>query len=195
MKAKDILLGLIGLIALILLWAFIDEKKRSKLKDNIIDRLTKENEEIKSAYLGLLEEFLKEQPEIEPSILRELQRAKSELDELDTSTHIELNSIIRHVASKEYAKGVRDLTKIVEVKLKEKVEKDVTFKKQKKLHFLLEHAKHCKWITNQEFENAMQLKEIRNKESHELNVQITALDAGLSVFAGIKVLYAIARRK
>lgn len=195
MKSKNILLGIAGLIALILLWAFLDEKSKSKRKDKVIDQLTKENNELKSAYLKLLEEFLKAQKEIEPSVLRELNRVKAEIDELDTATHIELESVIRHVSMKEYAKSIRDLAKILEVKLKEKVADNTDFKKQPKLHFLLEHAHSAKWINDQDYYNSLQLKTVRNKESHELAVNIKPLDAGLLVFAGIKVLYAVARRQ
>ncbi len=194
MRAKNVINGLLGLLVLILLWAFIDEKEKSERKDKVIDQLTKENQDLKSAYLKLLEEFLQDQPDIEPSVLRELKQVKSEMDELDTATHIELQSVMRHVASKEYAKAVRDLAKILEVKLKEKVIEDQSFKKQPKLHFLLEHARVCNWISDQDFHNAIQLKEVRNEESHELAVNVKPVDAGLMVFAGIKVLYAVARR-
>lgn len=194
MKSKNILLGIAGLIALIFLWAFLNEKEKSKRKDKVIDQLTKENHELKSAYLNLLEEFLKAQPEIEPSVLRELNRVKAEIDEMDTATHLELESVIRHVSMKEYAKAVRDLAKILEVKLKEKVVDNPNFKKQPKLHFLLEHTHSAKWINDQDYHNSLQLKNVRNEESHALAVTVKPLDAGLLVFAGIKVLYAVVRR-
>jgi hypothetical protein len=194
MKGREIAEALFGIILLALLFFFINEQEQAKRKDEIIDKLTKENEELKQAYLSLLEEFLKNQPELEPSILRELQFVKSEIDELDTPTHLELDSVVRHVVSKEYAKAVRDLAKILEVKLKHKVKDDESFKKQPKLHFLLEHARKCKWITEQEFHNALQIKTVRNEESHELAVNVEAVDAGIMVFSGIKVLYAVARK-
>jgi hypothetical protein len=128
-------------------------------------------------------------------IERAIKKAVKEIEEADVGTHKELESITRHLVSKEYAKAIREPAKIVEVKLKEKIANDDTYNKRPVLQFLLEHAKNCKWISNQDFENTLHIKEIRNKESHELSVNSSPLEAGLAVFAGIKVLYAVARRR
>ena len=83
------------------------------------------------------------------------------------------------------------MAKIIENKLKEKATKDKSFKGKLMLHNLLEYAKKCSWITLGQFENAMLLKVIRNKESHELAVQVETKNIGLSIFAGIDLIYTL----
>lgn len=195
MKGKDVWLLFLAALAMLFYFLFRNEEKLNKKTEEMNYLLRKENEEIKKAYFDLFECFIRQNPDIEPSILMELNRIKSEFDEVDTPTHRELESVIRHVISKEYSKAVRDLTKILEVKLKEKVLKVKKFKKNPSLFDLIKYAHTAKWITEQDYHNALKLKDVRNKESHELGVAVTPLDAGLMVFAGIKVLYAIARYK
>jgi len=195
MKAKDYIIIILLIFSLLVTWVLLDERQRAKRKDEIIDKLRKENDELKKAYLSLLEEHLRKQPDLEPSVLRELQKLKSEIDELDSPTHLELDSVVRHVVQKEYSKAVRDLAKILEVVLRKKINNDVSSKRQQNFHSLIEYARNCKWITDQEFHNLQQLKDVRNKESHELAVVIHPIDAGLMVFAGIKTLYTVSRKK
>ena len=59
MNIKDVFYGILGLGLLVLLWLFIDERKKSELKDRVIDKLTKENEKLQLGYLTLLEKILK----------------------------------------------------------------------------------------------------------------------------------------
>lgn len=191
MKAKDFFYVLMGVIILLALWLFIDEREKGKRKDEIIDRLTQENQKLKAGYLSLLEKYLNATNNAEPSTIKELQKLKTEIDYLDTSTHLELNSVIRHVDENEGAKAVKDLAKIVENHLKEKVKDDKTFTSQPKLHNLLEHACKCKWINEQMLTFGKLLKDIRNEESHELAVQIPSRILGMAIFSGIEIIYAL----
>lgn len=191
MKAKDIIYVGFAAIILILLWLFIDEKEKGKRKDDIIDTLTKENHEIKIAYINLLQEHMKNLEGVKPSVFSELNQLKENIDQLDTATHIELNSVISLVNDNKGAKAVKDLAKIVEVKLKEKVLSDESFKKKPMLYNLLEHAKKCDWINARMFENGQLLKDIRNEESHELAVKISSLQLGMAIFGGVEILYSV----
>ncbi len=191
MKTKNIIiihLSIISILALILLW---DERKKSNYKSELIRKYRKENENIRRGYFELLEKFLKEEGKVTPDIIDELQTLKSRIDNWETDLHLELESVIKRVNDGEGTKAVKDLAKIVECKLKEKVADDFNFKKPKMLHNLLEHAKECKWITNRQYENGMKLKEIRNEESHTLAPQKHSFEIGLCLFAGIDIIYSL----
>jgi hypothetical protein len=192
MKPKTIALLASLLVILLLVWLFTDEREHNKRLQTIISKLTKENENLKRGYFELLEKYLKTQSNIAPDIIAELQKLKLKTDNLDTNVHYEIDSVIRLVNKGQGAKAVKDLAKIVESKLKEKVLNDKTFNKQPKLHFLLEHARDCKWIKPRSYENGILLKDIRNEESHELAVQKKEYEIGLAIFAGIEILYDIA---
>lgn len=191
MKAKDILNVILAAIVLLFLWMFIDEREKGKRKDELIEKLKKENLSLKVGYFNLLEKYLRATNNAEPSTLKELEKLKTEIDFLDTATHQELNSVIRHVDENEGAKAVKDLAKIVENHLKDKVKNDKSFSKKPMLHNLLEHAHQCHWINEQMFSFSKLLKDIRNKESHELAVQIPSRLIGLAIFTGIDIIYSL----
>lgn len=191
MKLKDILYILIGVLGLIVLWLFDDKKKRAVKADRIIKRLRKENHDIKKAYLGLFEKYLKSQQNVDIGIITELQKLKQSIDNLDYTVHIELESVISNLNEGKTCEAVRILAKVVENKLKEKVFNDESFKGKPMLYNLLNYAKKSNWITPRQFENALILKEMRNKESHELDVQEETKNLGLSIFSGIDIIYAL----
>lgn len=191
MKGKNIAIVFLSIIVLVVLWLFIDERQKAKRKDEIIDRLQDENRRIKMAYLSLLENFLKQTGEVEPNVIEELHRLKSKIDQMDTAIHIELDSVIKKVTEGEGTKAVKDLAKIVENVLKDVAVRDATFTKTPMLHNLLEYAKNRGLICSRLYENGMKLKEIRNKESHELAPVCSKLEIGMSVFAGIEIISAI----
>lgn len=195
MKIKHIAIATLAMLVLVLLWIVLDEEERGKRKDAIIAQLKRENHELKRAYFSLLEKLLSERPQTEPSVLRELKRVRDEIDELDTATHLEIDSAMRHVAANEYAKAVRDIAKILEVKLKEAVQEEDKPLKRQTLQHALEIARSQNVISAQDFENIVHLKAVRNQESHELAVHIEPRDAGLLMFAAIKVMYKVARRR
>jgi hypothetical protein len=130
---------------------------------------------------------------VAPDVLKELQKLKTDIDNLDQNIHIELDSVIKRVNDGENTKAIKDLAKIVENNLKVKVENDTKFKNKPMLHNLLEHALNCKWISNRQYENGMLLKEIRNKESHELAVKEESINIGIAIFAGIDILYSVSK--
>jgi hypothetical protein len=190
-KLKDILYIIIGVLALAVWWLIDDKEKRALKTDRIIKRLRKDTHVTKKAYLNLLEKHLKTQQNVDVGIIAELQKLQKSIDTLDFEVHIELESVINNLNEGKSEEAVRLLAKIIENKLKEKAIKDKSFKGKPMLHNLLDYAKKCSWITPGQFENAMLLKVIRNKESHELAVQEETKNLGLSIFSGIDLIYAL----
>jgi hypothetical protein len=190
-KLKDILYIIIGVLALAVWWLIDDKEKRALKTDRIIKRLRKDSHDTKKAYLNLFEKYLKTQQNVDVGVIAELEKLQKSIDTLDFEVHIELESVINNLNEGKSEEAVRLLAKIIENKLKEKATKDPSFKGKPMLNNLLEYAKKCSWITLGQFENAMLLKVIRNKESHELAVQEETKNLGLSIFSGIDLIYAL----
>lgn len=191
MKGKVLFYVFVVIIILIITWIFINEREKARRKDLIIEKLSKENEQLKHGYLSLLEKYLKTQKKVSPDVIEELQNLKSKIDNLETEIHVELESIIKKVNDGEGANAVMELAKIVEHKLKEKALNDESFKKKPMLHNLLEHAVNCNWINKRQYENGLLLKEVRNKYAHELDVNEESRNIGMSIFAGVDLIYTI----
>ncbi|TCK67246.1 hypothetical protein DFQ05_1019 [Winogradskyella wandonensis] len=181
----------IAVLGLLIAWLFNDKHNRAIKTDRIIKKLRKDNYDTKKAYLSLLEKYLKTQQNVDLGIIAELEKLKTSIDTLDFTVHIELETVISNLNEGRTTEAVRVLAKVVENKLKEKANKDESFKGKPMLHNLLEHAKKCSWITLRQFENAMLLKVIRNKESHDLAVQEETKTLGLTIFSGIDLIYAL----
>jgi hypothetical protein len=191
MKLKDILYLIIAVLGLAVWWFLDDKKKRAIKTDRIIKRLRKENYNLKKAYLSLFEKYLKSQQNVDVGIITELQKLKKSVDNLDYTVHIELDSVIANLNEGKTSEAVRILAKVIEDKLKEKIKDDKSFKGKPILHNLLNYAKKCNWISSRQFENALLLKDIRNKESHELDVQVETKNLGLGIFSGIDLIYTL----
>lgn len=191
MKLKDALYIIIIALGLIIFWLFYDKQERAIKMDRIVKKLRKENYEIKTAYLELFEKYLKTQQNVDVGIIAELQKLRKSVDTLNFSVHLELENVITNLNEGKTVEAVRILAKVVENKLKEKVKKEETFKEKPMLHNLLDFAKVNNWITPRQYENALLLKEVRNKESHELDVQEETKNLGLSIFGGIDLIYAL----
>jgi len=86
------------------------------------------------------------------------------------------------------------LATIIENILKEKIGDDAEFKQKKKrysLANLLSYAKEINIITKHEFSFGWLLKDIRNEESHELNVNSKKPEnwKTIAFFAGIEIIF------
>ena len=174
-----------------MIWLFIDRSERARRVDQIIKLLRKEKHEINVAYLELLKKFLQKQENIDVGLVAEFEKLKQKLDRLDFETHIELESVVNELNGGHATEALRRLAKIIEQKLKKKVDSDRNFTGRKMLHNLLNHAKNKNWITVGQHENLMLLKDIRNKESHELVVTQDSRKVGLCAYAGIDLLYSL----
>lgn len=192
---KDILIGFLILIVLLLFWWLINEKTINALKDRTIRRLTNENDEIRKAYLDLLQRFMLLHNHANPDILKELEKLKELTVNLDREVHLAIDKVISLINDGHYEVAIRDLGKIIENILKEKIKSDNSFKKKHDLKHYLEHAKECQWIKTHEHSFGELIRVIRNKDSHELNVEIKPHQFGLAVFAGIEIIYSLSVSK
>ena len=191
MKAKDVLYILVIVLVIISIGAFLSKEERAKKADKIIKRLRNENHQLKTAYLSLFEKYLKTQQNINVGIIEEVAKLKENISLVSMEVHVELEKVIKRLDEGEGVDAIRLIAKIVEDQLKQKAKENPDFKKKPMLHNLLEFASKCEWISKRQFENGLLLKEVRNKESHELAVTEESRNVGLSIFAGIDIIYAI----
>lgn len=191
MRIKDFFIAGLIVIVIIICWIVLDEKRKNRLKDKVIERLTDENEELKKGYLDLFQQYLLLEENTPNEIVAELEKLKMQADSLGKDAHIELSSVIENVRNGKGEKAVRELGKIIEQALKKKAEGDAGFKNKATLCNLLDYAKNCNWINPLEHANAHLIREIRNRESHELNVKEPGHKIGLAIFAGIEILYTL----
>lgn len=191
MKLKDFLYVVIIGLGLLVFWLLYDKQQRAEEADKIIKRLRKDNHEIKTAYLSLFEKYVQKQNNVDIGIIAEIQKLKNNIDILDFEVHIELEEVINELNAGKAKDAVRRLAKIVEHKLKEKVKKEANFKGKPMLHNLLQYAKEHNWISGNLFESCQYLRDIRNKESHELDASQESYDLSIAILSGIKVLFEI----
>lgn len=192
-ESQGVLAAFAVLITLLFAWYFISNEERHKRKDEVIKKLRDENYEIKMAYFNLLHKYLSEIKNLPSEVLTELNKLKNDIDHLDLDTHLELNETIKLVTEGKESKAIRELAKIVENKLKEKVVQDKEFNKKPMLNNLLVYAKEKGLINSRQFENCDLLRSIRNQESHELAVQVDRCHFGIAVLTGIEIIYSISK--
>lgn len=191
MRTKHFLYIVLLVLALAAAWLFIDKTKRAEKANRIIKRLRKENHEIKSAYLGLLQKYLQSQQNVDVGLVAEVEKLKAKFNQLDFEVHIELEGLINDLNNGKANEAVRKLAKVVESKLKEKAAKENDFKGKAMLHNLLTYACDKKWIDQRQLENGLLLKKLRNNQSHELDVRESSISIGQCIYAGIDILYSI----
>ncbi|GAB3336539.1 hypothetical protein GCM10027429_19980 [Marivirga atlantica] len=191
MKAKDVLWLMVIALSLLVAWLFIDRADRAKKMDRIIKLLRKEKHEIHITYLNLLKKHLESQQNIDIGIIQEFEKLKTKLDRLDFETHIELETIVKDLKVGRGTEAIRRLSKIVEQKLKKRISKVTDYKGPKMLGQMLEYAKKSNWISEGQYHNSQLLKEIRNKESHELMVIEDSKQVGMCIYFGIDLLYSL----
>jgi hypothetical protein len=185
----DVVIIALVILSLVFFFLFLNEAQKNKLKDKVLRRLMDENDELKRAYLDLLQAYLLQAENTPQEIIKDIERLKEQAVELSKDVHIELGSVIDNVRANKGPKAVRELGKIIENLLKEKAKQDTNFKKKPTLGNLIEHAKSCLWIKPNEAAYASLLHEIRNMESHELNVKVESHKLGLAIYAGIDIIY------
>ena len=118
-RVKDLIIVILIIMVAIFAWAFINEQKRNELKDKAIRRLTDENDELKKAYLDLLQQYLLISENTPKDVIADIERLKEQAINLPKDVHIELGSVIDNVRNNNGAKAVRELGKIIENVLKE----------------------------------------------------------------------------
>jgi hypothetical protein len=191
MKIRDFLYIVIIGLALVVGWLLFDKKQRAEKANRIIKRLRKENHEIKAAYLNLFQKYLESRQNMDVGLIEEVEKLKSRFSQLDFEVHVELEGLIKEMNDGKASEAIRRMAKVVESKLKQKAKKENKQIKQGMLHNLLSSALEIGWIDKRQFENGLLLKEMRNKESHELDVQSDSKTIGQCIYAGIDILYCL----
>ncbi len=191
MKFSDILTGLALFLALVFAYAFFSERKRREYAEKIMRKLEGEKRELELAYFDLLERVLELEKKMTPDIQTELTELKRKAGQLDEAVHIELSGVLDQVQAGKHEKATRDLGKIVENLLKQKIATDASFKANKTLNNMLDHALNCQWINKADHALGKLLRDHRNKESHELAVKEPNHVNGLLLFGGIKLVYTL----
>lgn len=191
MKLRNIIIaGLIAII-LILIWLFVREQKRAELKDSIIRRLEEENEELKANYIDLLIAFMEAKNLADKSIINDLEELKKKSDHLGSSIHVELEHAIEMMREGKGTKAVKEIAKIVEHLLKEKISKETEKPKNSSLAVMLSFAKDKRWIQPHEEGYGHLIRQIRNKESHEVGVKVENHVICLAIYSGIQIIYGL----
>lgn len=193
MKAKDIVLIILGGLAFLFLYLFLEEHQRRKRAEQLAARALGERDFFKTAYLNQLETMLI-QNDAPSDTLKELEKLKNFYEDINVEVHKQIQTVINLLKDEYKEKAILDMAKIVEVILKDSYEKEENKKCNKTFHKLLEYAESKNWIDAQDRSFAIYVKRIRNEEGHELNVSIEHREACLAIFSGIHLAYKLTKK-
>lgn len=177
MKEKDWIVLVV--IAGIVIYLITEHKK----KNREIDELKKKNKKLYDS-LNVQNEFLKMQQEINLDIIEkneltdeikeQLKKLVDEYKGINEDITTELLRVSAFIDIKAELKAIETLVKIIENLLKELYSENEEFStkyKRPRLVDYIEFAKSENKISKDEFHFINGLREIRNEEAHELNVQ------------------------
>lgn len=187
MKGKDVLIGTLGVVALIFICLFFDERDENK-------KLQKKNEALRDDKLKLLNEKLSGDDEITPEVKRQLNTLIEKYKETHPDVSTELKDVLGQIKEGRDIKAIRDLAKIIENLLKEKYQREPRFTKSKRITLkpLIDYAKELKFFNEKLYSAACILHQFRNEESHELavkdseNIKMAALLGGIEIIVLLK---------
>ncbi len=165
--------------------------------DNV--RLEQKITDLEKDKLKLILDSLKRNPSLSDEIKIQLEKLCNQFKDIDPkiSSEIAQALMLFHLGKLENA--ITDLVKIMEYLLTSYYEDDNNFKKwlkEKKLNFdlhnLLTFCKEEKKITSVEFKFFIAVKEIRNKEVHEIDFKIDGYLNASAIIAAIGAIFKIA---
>ena len=199
MKKDHLLIGggVIFIILLIWLSMELDEKKR----------LNEENEALKKDRLKLIREYLKIAKEIPTEIKAQLEKLVLEYEDLDNKVAKELLDVLNLIEQKMETKAIASLAKIIENLLKDKfapemlkgkfTDKTEFEMKKKRIKFfkIVEFAKSENFLSEHEYNLTNLLRDFRNKESHELSVELGKNWRTIAFLTGIEIVFKIKGKK
>lgn len=173
------------------LWAI----SASQQKKNALLQLKQkeyDNQVLKTNYLNLLQEYLKNQKTLPNSIKEQLIYLRKQYVGIQDDVANELKGIVELVDSGKEELAIANLTKIIENILKEKyVEEHIVQSEDDcpALHKMIEKAKSLDWITERAFHFSMALKDERNMAFHEINPTVSKNEKIILFLAGIELIY------
>lgn len=188
MKKRDVIILICIVIIFAIIFAFIKQVERNKWLEKIAAKAEGERDYYKKAYLNKLETMLVKS-EAPSEILKELEALKDHYENLDIEVHKQLNTVIKLLNDDHKEKAIFDLSKIVEVLLKKSYQKIEQKKCKIRFYQLLDYAKGKNWFNEVDHSFAMNIKQIRNEEGHQLNVEIDTNEAYLAIFSGIHLAH------
>jgi hypothetical protein len=192
MNIKNVIIGLLALILLVIVWLFISEKAKNELKQKVIDSLEDENNKLQTEYFNLLEKYLlKDENPKTSEVIVELHKLKKNLESLPSRLHNEIDDAIKLINDGKAIKTIRELSVIIEDQLKLKIEKNGKSTKGMSLNKALNYAKENCWLNSNEYAYSCLVKTLRNKLSHNGNVQEESHVVSLALFSCVQIIYSI----
>jgi hypothetical protein len=168
MKKEDWIF--LTVIAGFLIWWLLDQNnKKGIMLKSLIDEREKLNEDLKQ-----LKETLDKTSDLTDELKIKLNELISKYQNVDPNVASELSGAFVLIEIRQPVKAMLSLGKIIENQLKKLFAADREFKSQSsKSDFssFLEYAKKTKVLNKEEYHYANAIREIRNQEAHELNVQ------------------------
>ena len=183
MSKNAVIIGL-SLIAGILIFVLIEDKKKLNANKKRIDDLELDR-------LKLIQESLKNS-NLTNEVKNQISKLITDYENLDENVTNELISILSLIEINQEEKAIKDLAKIVENILFDKFKKEEEFKKFKTfipLANLIEYAKKIKLFNKKEYNASCILREIRNEESHKLNLKYGSNWQMIGLLGGIEIIF------
>jgi len=120
-----------------------------------------------------LEKLIDQNQEVDADLKKKLQKLIHQYQGVNPKVSNELISALALIEIKQKSKAAFSLAKIIENLLKKRYQNDEKFKSKSRVSFhkLLDHAKESNDISSDQYFFAKGLKEIRNEEGHELDVE------------------------
>lgn len=180
MKSKNLFTGLGIIASIIIIWLFIDRKKKKKKiahLEKASKDLIKSHDEV-SLELDSLKRIVEANDEIDDALKAQIFSLVETQHEMDEKISNELRSAMIMLEVNEPNKTVFSLVKIIENLLRRIYADNSEFadflrnngRRRPVLADYLEFAKKDGLIKNDEYNIARGLKDIRNKEGHQLGV-------------------------
>ncbi len=158
--------------------------KNNQLASNnkqLLNVAQQQNNSLKNLNLEL-RKTIESKEALPEEIKRNLNNLISDFDKLDKDISAELISISSLIDINEKPKALFSMAKIIENLLKKVYQGKMSFRK------LIDKAKEQKLITSEESHFVHGIREIRNKEGHELNVKVENYLTASSFMIGIGVI-------
>jgi len=185
MSKKDILLGVVIILAVAgFIWAINERSKKQVLEL----KLNQKNED----YLRLLSAYLESRTDIPETLKNQLINLRKEYSGIDDAIAVRLQDVIELIQTGKDKIAVEKLALVIENLLKDKYIKEgkaIDKKSCPAFHKLIEKAKEFNWIKLHQFNFSMFIKEKRNEEAHELVPDISDNEIMIAFFSGIEIIY------
>ncbi|WP_298519859.1 hypothetical protein [uncultured Kordia sp.] len=150
----------------------VSERGKRKVAVAKNKKLQQQNKELGKNNLKLISENIKREKGITEEVKEQLKNLQKNFATLSPPVAKELDAVVVLLENNQESTAIGKLTKVIENLLAEKLIKEGEIKKKPTLFKMLEKAFNLNWINKHEYGFANHLKEYRNKEAHELSVEI-----------------------